>query len=152
MIRVRISSCQLCIYFKVFAKTTEATCIKPDSLGRKPDGIIKLMFAESKDGHGDTTKYLFIKLTISPRMQGAFKRTMSSLLTKKQDKKMKQNISNKRVTKIHPPKKLSVGDVSERLFLICDDCTAYPFDKRGETPLCKTCKDNPSLTAIVPNN
>ena len=27
---------------------------------------------------------------------------------------------------------------------VCDDCTAYPFDERGKTPLCKTCKDNPS--------
>jgi hypothetical protein len=27
---------------------------------------------------------------------------------------------------------------------VCDDCTAYPFDKRGKTPLCKSCKDNPA--------
>ena len=27
---------------------------------------------------------------------------------------------------------------------VCDDCTAYPFDERGKTQLCKTCKDNPS--------
>ena len=31
---------------------------------------------------------------------------------------------------------------------VCDDCTAYPFDERGTTPLCKTCKDNPSQTVL----
>ena len=31
---------------------------------------------------------------------------------------------------------------------VCDDCTAYPFDERGKTPLCKTCKDNPSQTVL----
>ena len=31
---------------------------------------------------------------------------------------------------------------------VCDDCTAYPFDKRGKTPICKTCKDNPSKTVL----
>jgi hypothetical protein len=30
----------------------------------------------------------------------------------------------------------------------CDDCTAYPFDERGETPLCSTCKDNPKKTVL----
>jgi len=29
---------------------------------------------------------------------------------------------------------------------VCDTCTAYPFDKRGETPLCKNCEDNPKQT------
>jgi len=28
----------------------------------------------------------------------------------------------------------------------CDSCTAYPFDERGKTPLCGTCKDNPLMT------
>lgn len=31
---------------------------------------------------------------------------------------------------------------------VCDDCIAYPFDERGKTPLCKTCKDNPSQTVL----
>ena len=31
---------------------------------------------------------------------------------------------------------------------VCDDCTAYPFDERGKTPLCKTCKKNPSQTVL----
>jgi len=31
---------------------------------------------------------------------------------------------------------------------VCDDCTAYPFDERGKTPLCKTCKYNPSQTVL----
>jgi len=31
---------------------------------------------------------------------------------------------------------------------VCDDCTAYPFDERGKTPLCKNCKDNPSQTVL----
>ena len=31
---------------------------------------------------------------------------------------------------------------------VCDDCTAYPFDERGKTPLCKTCKNNPSQTVF----
>ena len=31
---------------------------------------------------------------------------------------------------------------------VCDECTAYPFDERGKTPLCKTCKDNPSQTVL----
>ena len=31
---------------------------------------------------------------------------------------------------------------------VCDDCTAYPFDERGKTPLCKICKDNPSQTVL----
>ena len=31
---------------------------------------------------------------------------------------------------------------------VCDDCTAYPFDERGKTPLCKTCKKNPSQTIL----
>ena len=31
---------------------------------------------------------------------------------------------------------------------VCDDCTAYPFDERGKTPLCKTCKDNPKQTVL----
>ena len=31
---------------------------------------------------------------------------------------------------------------------VCDDCTAYPFDERGKTPMCKTCNDNPSQTVL----
>lgn len=31
---------------------------------------------------------------------------------------------------------------------VCDDCTAYPFDERGKTPLCGTCKDNPRQTVL----
>lgn len=31
---------------------------------------------------------------------------------------------------------------------VCDDCTAYPFDERGKTPLCKTCKHNPKQTVL----
>ena len=31
---------------------------------------------------------------------------------------------------------------------VCDECTAYPFDERGKTPLCKTCKDNPLQTVL----
>ena len=31
---------------------------------------------------------------------------------------------------------------------VCDDCTAYPFDERGKTPLCSTCKDNPKQTVL----
>ena len=31
---------------------------------------------------------------------------------------------------------------------VCDDCTAYPFDERGKTPLCGTCKDNPSQIVL----
>lgn len=31
---------------------------------------------------------------------------------------------------------------------VCDDCTAYPFDERGKTPLCNTCKDNPKQTVL----
>jgi hypothetical protein len=31
---------------------------------------------------------------------------------------------------------------------VCDYCTAYPFDERGKTPLCKTCKDNPLQTVL----
>ena len=31
---------------------------------------------------------------------------------------------------------------------VCNDCTTYPFDERGKTPLCKTCKDNPSQTVL----
>lgn len=42
-------------------------------------------------------------------------------------------------------KKLTIPDVIKS---VCDDCTAYPFDERGKTPLCKTCKDNPSQTVL----
>ena len=42
-------------------------------------------------------------------------------------------------------KKLIIPDVNKS---VCDDCTAYPFDERGKTPLCKTCKDNPSQTVL----
>ena len=42
-------------------------------------------------------------------------------------------------------KNLNIPDVSKS---VCDDCTAYPFDDRGKTPLCKTCKDNPSQTVL----
>jgi hypothetical protein len=38
----------LCIRFK----NAQRQPVKPDSLGCKPDDIIKLMFAESKDRHG----------------------------------------------------------------------------------------------------
>lgn len=31
---------------------------------------------------------------------------------------------------------------------VCDDCTAYPLYERGKTPLCGTCKDNPSQTVL----
>ena len=31
---------------------------------------------------------------------------------------------------------------------VCDDCTAYPFDERGKTPLCGTCKNNPLQTVL----
>jgi hypothetical protein len=31
---------------------------------------------------------------------------------------------------------------------VCDDCTAYPFDERGKTPLCNTCKDNPKQNVV----
>lgn len=31
---------------------------------------------------------------------------------------------------------------------VCDDCTAYPFDERGKTPLCSTCKYNPKQTVL----
>jgi hypothetical protein len=49
------------------------------------------------------------------------------------------------------PQKLANGaNTSERQLTIpdaiksvCDDCTAYPFDERGKTPLCSTCKNNP---------
>ena len=42
-------------------------------------------------------------------------------------------------------KKLNIPAVIKS---VCDDCTAYPFDERGKTPLCKTCKDNPSQTVL----
>ena len=42
-------------------------------------------------------------------------------------------------------KKLNIAAVIKS---VCDDCTAYPFDERGKTPLCKTCKDNPSQTVL----
>lgn len=42
-------------------------------------------------------------------------------------------------------KNFALADVSKS---VCDDCTAYPFDDRGKTPLCKTCKDNPSQTVL----
>ena len=65
----------------------------------------------------------------------------------------------KREDMIHEPKKLTealdivlsevkkfrLGAVIES---VCDDCTAYPFDERGKTPLCKTCKDNPLQTVL----
>lgn len=31
---------------------------------------------------------------------------------------------------------------------VCDNCTAYPFLKRGETPLCNACKDNPKQIGL----
>jgi hypothetical protein len=43
-------------------------------------------------------------------------------------------------------KNLSLSAVSVNEVAVCDTCTAYPFDKRGETPLCKTCEDNPKQT------
>ena len=49
----------------------------------------------------------------------------------------------------------SINDhVTEQLNLhnviksVCDDCTAYPFDERGKTPLCNTCKDNPKQNVV----
>ena len=42
-------------------------------------------------------------------------------------------------------KKLNIPAVIKS---VCDDCTAYPFYERGKTPLCKTCKDNPSQTVL----
>lgn len=42
-------------------------------------------------------------------------------------------------------KKLNIPAVIKS---VCDNCTAYPFDERGKTPLCKTCKDNPSQTVL----
>ena len=42
-------------------------------------------------------------------------------------------------------KKLNIPAVIKS---VCDDCTAYPFDERGKTPLCKTCKDNPSQNGL----
>jgi hypothetical protein len=32
---------------------------------------------------------------------------------------------------------------------ICDECTAYPFDPRGKTPLCKKCMDNSLYTDLI---
>ena len=31
---------------------------------------------------------------------------------------------------------------------VCDDCTAYPFDERGKTPLCETCRGNHYQTVL----
>ena len=45
----------------------------------------------------------------------------------------------------HEVKNLNIPAVIKS---VCDDCTAYPFDERGKTPLCKTCKDNPSQTVL----
>jgi hypothetical protein len=42
-------------------------------------------------------------------------------------------------------KKLNIPAVIKS---VCDDCTAYPFDERGKTPLCSTCKDNPKQTVL----
>jgi hypothetical protein len=38
--------------------------------------------------------------------------------------------------------------IPEVIKSVCDDCTAYPFDERGKTPLCDTCKDNPKQTVL----
>ena len=45
----------------------------------------------------------------------------------------------------HEVKNLNIPAVIKS---VCDDCTAYPFDERGKTPLCKTCKKNPSQTVL----
>lgn len=44
--------------------------------------------------------------------------------------------------------KEQVLDLFDVIKSVCDDCTAYPFYERGKTPLCKTCKDNPSQTVL----
>jgi hypothetical protein len=54
-------------------------------------------------------------------------------------------IKNQYFYKNYKPIELSQHDVIKS---VCDDCTAYPFDERGKTPLCKTCKDNPSQTVL----
>jgi hypothetical protein len=45
----------------------------------------------------------------------------------------------------HEVKNLNIPPVINS---VCDYCTAYPFDERGKTPLCKTCKDNPLQTVL----
>jgi hypothetical protein len=45
----------------------------------------------------------------------------------------------------HEVKNLNIPAVIKS---VCDYCTAYPFDERGKTPLCKTCKDNPLQTVL----
>ena len=62
------------------------------------------------------------------------------------------DLDNKEITKHQAYDLILVlFDVSEsvepvREGTVCDTCSAFPFDKRGETPLCKTCEDNPKQT------
>ena len=35
--------------------------------------------------------------------------------------------------------KLKILDIQGVSNSVCDGCTAYPFDERDKTPLCKTC-------------
>jgi len=50
--------------------------------------------------------------------------------------------------RMYADRKLKLFAIPDVMKSVCDDCTAYPFDERGKTPLCKTCKDNPSQTVL----
>jgi hypothetical protein len=40
----------------------------------------------------------------------------------------------------------------EEINSICNSCTVFPFDERGDTPLCPHCKSNSKLQLNVSNN
>ena len=71
---------------------------------------------------------------------------LQSALDELKRKKLDRNLIHDYITEaLSRVKKLNEPAVIKS---VCDDCTAYPFDERGKTPLCKTCKDNPSQTVL----
>ena len=71
---------------------------------------------------------------------------LQSALDELKRKRLDRNLIHDYITEaLSRVKKLNEPAVIK---LVCDDCTAYPFDERGKTPLCKTCKGNPSQTVL----
>ena len=67
---------------------------------------------------------------------------LQSALDELKRKRLDRNLIHDYITEaLSRVKKLNESAVIKS---VCNDCTAYPFDERGKTPLCKTCKDNPS--------
>ena len=71
---------------------------------------------------------------------------LQSALDELKRKRLDRNLIHDYITEaLSRVKKLTMPSVIKS---VCDDCTAYPFDERGRTPMCKTCKDNPSQTVF----